>query len=94
MCCIDDLLYTVYIRSKSSHDNTCILVFFKNSFKGLTYSTLRLCKTRTLCIGGIQKQGKNTFLADFCKSGQINSITENRCVIHLKVAGMHYDTCW
>ena len=64
----------------------------KQGIKGFTHRLFGRSKAGTLRIGGITHQGKYTFFADFRKTLQVDSIAEYRCVVHLKVAGVHHNT--
>ena len=92
VCCIDDLLHTVYIGREGGNDNTCSLIFIEKVVKYMSYCTLRHGKARTLCIGGITHNCKNTLAADLCKTLQVNGITEYRCIIYLEVSCMHHNS--
>ena len=93
ICCIDDLLYTVYIRRKSRDNNSVCLIFIKEIIEYMSNRTLRHRKSTSLSICTVAHQCQYTFLADLGKTLQINSISKYRCVIHFKVTCMHYDTC-
>ncbi len=67
-------------------------MLLKQNVKGLTDRALRRCKAGTLRIRGITHQRQYTLFTDLGKALQVNGITKDRCIIHLKVTGMHNNT--
>ena len=93
VCCIDDLLYTVYIGCKCRDDDPCASVFVKKAVKHFTNCTLRHGEARTFCIGTVAHQGQDTLLADLSKTLQVDRISEYRRIVNLEVSGMDYNSC-
>ena len=89
---IDDLLHTVDIGRKGRNDNPRILMLGKNPVDGHTDGFLRLCIARALCVGGVTHQCQNSVLSKLRETLQINGISVNRSVIHLKISGVYHDS--
>ena len=90
--CIDNLLYTVHIGCESCNNDTAFLVVVKNATDRLAHSSLRLGKTRALCIRTFTEKCQYTFLSKFCETNQVDHLTKYRCIVNLKITGMHNNT--
>ena len=71
-----------------------ILVVIKQMVKYFSDRFLGWSVARTFHICRVCHQCKHTFLSKFTKSWQVNCLTKDRCVINLKISGMHDDTGW
>ena len=87
----DDLLHTVYIGSKGSHDNAVVRMLCKNRIKGLSHAALGHGKAGTGGIGTVCHHGKDALLSQLCKALQVNGIAKYRRIINLKVAGVEHN---
>ena len=85
---VDNLLNAVHIGSKGCNNDSRIFMFRKNRIKNFSQRLFGLGKACPLCICTVAHQRKHAFFADLCESLQVNGISVNRRIIHLKVAGM------
>ena len=90
--CIDNLLYTVHIGCESCNNDTALFVVVENATDRLAHSSLRLGKTRALCIRTFTEKCQYTFLSKFCETNQVDHLTKYRCIVNLKITGMHNNT--
>ena len=92
ICSIDDLLYTVYIGCKGRNNDPRCPVLVKQTVKHLSDCSFGHGKSRTFCVGTVAHQGKDTLLSNLGKTLQIDRVSEYRCIIHLKVTCVYYDS--
>ena len=68
-------------------------MFCKQCIHGTPYGLFRHGNAWTLCVGTVTHERKNTLFTNLTKSLQIDTVTEYRCIIYLKVTGVYYNTC-
>ena len=90
---VNNLLYTIYIGSKSCHNDSAVLMLCENQVKGSSYRTLRHGESGFFRIGGIGHHRQYSIFPQLRKTLQINLIAEYRRIIHLEVSGMNEYTC-
>ncbi len=88
---INDLLHTVHIGCKGRNDDSRILVLRKETVEGPPHCLFGRGKSQPFRIGRITHEREHALPADLCKTLQINGITENRRIIHFKIAGVYHN---
>ena len=90
---IHDLLDSVHIGCKGGHNNSVCLVFCKKRIKSLCNLCLRRSESGTDGIGTVAHDCQHAFLPQSSHSLQVNSLSEQRGIIHFKIPCVENNPC-